>query len=147
MSDRLHCPGCGIPTIEGGLDTTEEELYCNRCVEELERNMSTNKPAGGAQFTPGPWQISAIQNEPEKMSIIDADMCFVAEVWQTYIDGESRQQAHATLIAAAPAMYEALQALLALIGDEDLPDNGELSGASICDFARSALAQAEGRQG
>ena len=104
-------------------------------------------PVGGAQFTPGPWQISAIQNEPEKMSIIDADMCFVAEVWQTYIDGESRQQAHAALIAAAPAMYEALQALLALIGDEDLPDNGELSGASICDFARSALAQAEGRQG
>ena len=101
--------------------------------------------SGGAQFTPGPWQISAIQNEPEKMSIIDADMCFVAEVWQTYIDGESRQQAHAALIAAAPAMYEALQALLALIGDEDLPDNGELSGASICDFARSALAQAEGR--
>ena len=99
------------------------------------------------KHTPGPWQISAIQNEPEKMSIIDADMCFVAEVWQTYIDGESRQQAHATLIAAAPAMYEALQALLALIGDEDLPDNGELSGASICDFARSALAQAEGRQG
>ena len=97
------------------------------------------------KHTPGPWQISAIQNEPEKMSIIDADMCFVAEVWQTYIDGESRQQAHAALIAAAPAMYEALQALLALIGDEDLPDNGELSGASICDFARSALAQAEGR--
>ena len=99
------------------------------------------------KHTPGPWQISAIQNEPEKMSIIDADMCFVAEVWQTYIDGESRQQAHAALIAAAPAMYEALQALLALIGDEDLPDNGELSGASICDFARSALAQAEGREG
>ena len=106
-----------------------------------------NKTTKSAQFTPGPWQISAIQNEPEKMSIIDADMCFVAEVWQTYIDGESRQQAHAALIAAAPAMYEALQALLALIGDEDLPDNGELSGASICDFARSALAQAEGREG
>ena len=63
------------------------------------------------KHTPGPWQISAIQNEPEKMSIIDADMCFVAEVWQTYIDGESRQQAHATLIAAAPAMYEALAKL------------------------------------
>ena len=47
---------------------------------------------------------------------------------------------------AAPAMYEALKTLLALIGDEDLPDNGELSGAVICDFARSALAQAEGRQ-
>ena len=61
-----------------------------------------------AKHTPGPWQISAIQNEPEKVSIIDADMCFVAEVWQTYINGESRQQAHAALIAAAPAMYAEL---------------------------------------
>ena len=63
------------------------------------------------------------------------------------MDGNEDNQANGNLIAAAPAMYEALQALLALIGDEDLPDNGELSGASICDFARSALAQAEGREG
>ena len=130
MSDRLHCPGCGIPTIEGGVDTTEEELYCNRCVEELERNMSTNKPAGGAQFTP----VCACQA--------------VREYYDTGIGGMFEDKVRlCPFHAAAPAMYEALQALLALIGDEDLPDNGELSGASICDFARSALAQAEGRQG
>ena len=26
-----------------------------------------------------------------------------------------------------------------LIGDEDIPDNGELSGAAICDMVRSAV--------
>ena len=110
-----------------------------------------NKTTKSAQFTPGPWQISAIQNEPEKMSIIDADMCFVAEVWQTYIDGESRQQAHAALIAAAPAMYEELGKCVSLIRalQERLNAHGEM-----CNFdeeeiasAIAALAQAEGRQG
>ena len=89
-----------------------------------------------AQFTPGPWVVNTfIVNGQHKLEVLDttgANVCV---------------QANAHLIAAAPAMYEALQALLALIGDEDLPDNGELSGASICDFARSALAQAEGREG
>ena len=95
-----------------------------------------------AKHTPGPWQISAIQNEPEKLSIIDADMCFVAEVWQTYINGESRQQAHAALIAAAPAMYGALlryaQAIKAECYDEDLL-------VDIYHDVRDALAQAEGK--
>ena len=113
--------------------------------------MSTNKPVGGAQFTPGPWQISAIQNEPEKMSIIDADMCFVAEVWQTYIDGESRQQAHATLIAAAPAMYEALRHAAMSYHHPSCKAQGEYVAQPerycTCHVqkARYALAQAEGR--
>ena len=103
-------------------------------------------PVGGAQFTPGPWYPH----------LAKADHCLSSSVWgaepgnQVAVIGRKSLQtmnANATLIAAAPAMYEALQALLALIGDEDLPDNGELSGASICDFARSALAQAEGREG
>ena len=112
-----------------------------------------NKTTKSAQFTPGPWQISAIQNEPEKMSIIDADMCFVAEVWQTYIDGESRQQAHATLIAAAPAMYEALKTLHGVL-DQRMSDGRTLNqhlgkelfecfyGPAIA--ARAAIAKAEG---
>ena len=93
-----------------------------------------------AKHTPGPWQISAIQNEPEKISIIDADMCFVAEVWQTYINGESRQQANAHLIAAAPAMYEALTIALQIMVDKRVPYQHEI------DQARAALAQAEGKQ-
>ena len=104
-------------------------------------------PVGGAQFTPGPWSLCnwmVGNNTPTGEVTIcgpegDEHICTM--------DGNEDNQANGNLIAAAPAMYEALQALLALIGDEDLPDNGELSGASICDFARSALAQAEGREG
>ncbi len=48
----------------------------------------------------------------------------------------------AKLIAASPYMIEALKAVLNLIGEEDLPDNGELSGAAICDMARSAVSLA-----
>src|SRR5574343_1557841 len=96
-----------------------------------------------AKHTPGPWQISAIQNEPEKISIIDADMCFVAEVWQTYIKRESRQQAHAALIAAAPAMYEALKALVEYLDTQ--VQAGKLDDGKQVLVARQALAQAEGR--
>lgn len=42
-------------------------------------------------------------------------------------------------------MYEALKAMVTLIGGQDLPDNGELSGSAICDMARSALTKAEGK--
>jgi len=53
-------------------------------------------------------------------------------------------KSNANLIAASPYMLEALKALVALIGDEDLPDNGELSGAAISDMARSAVTLASG---
>lgn len=48
-------------------------------------------------------------------------------------------KANAQLIAISPYLHEALKALVALIGDEDLQDNGELSGAAICDMARQAI--------
>ena len=102
-------------------------------------------PVGGAQFTPGPWKV-VHDNAIDATYIVPVKPCdshALARVYRNHPEYED----NAAFIAAAPAMYEALQALLALIGDEDLPDNGELSGASICDFARSALAQAEGRQG
>ena len=48
-------------------------------------------------------------------------------------------ESYAKLIAASPYMLEALKAMVALIGDEDLPDNGELSGAAVSDMMRSAV--------
>ena len=39
-------------------------------------------------------------------------------------------------------MREALKSMVALIGSEDLHDNGELSGAAICDMARAAIEMA-----
>ena len=53
-------------------------------------------------------------------------------------------ESYAKLIAASPYTTEALKAMVKLIGDEDLPDNGELSGAAICDMARAAIELATG---
>lgn len=62
------------------------------------------------------------------------------------IEKMGQAEANAKLIAASPMMFEALSGLVQLIGEEDLPDNGELSGAAICDLARSALAMATGKE-
>jgi hypothetical protein len=53
--------------------------------------------------------------------------------------GGKEAKKNAKLIAASPYMLEALKAVVGLIGDEDLPDNGELSGAAVCDMVRSAI--------
>jgi hypothetical protein len=55
------------------------------------------------------------------------------------IKGTGSDKRYAKLIAASPYMLEALKATASLIGDEDPPDNGEISGAAVCDMIRSAL--------
>ena len=40
-------------------------------------------------------------------------------------------------------LLEAAKAVLAILGDDDLADNGELSGAAITDALRAAVEQAE----
>jgi hypothetical protein len=52
-------------------------------------------------------------------------------------------EARARIIAMSPYMLEALKGTVELIGDEDLPDNGEVSGAAVCDLVRSAVTLAE----
>jgi len=59
------------------------------------------------------------------------------------IKNTGNDEAYAKLIAASPYMLESLKAASALIGDDDLPDNGELSGAAVCDMIRSAVEIAE----
>lgn len=96
------------------------------------------------KHTPGPWSINAVRNEAEKLLIVDADMCFVADIWQTYVNGKSRQQDNAHLIAAAPAMYEALREIVAAVEAGEVSDYS--SAGDWYTEARAALAQAEGRQ-
>ena len=62
------------------------------------------------------------------------------------VEKGSQDEANAKLIAASPMIFEALSSLVELIGEEDLADNGELSGAAICDLARSAVAIAAGKE-
>ena len=131
----------------GGEDMTHKHTYSipsaddqndARCIECGRLQPTTQL----AKHTPGPWNVRHYRVAPTNCQWAD-----VTDSTGGLITHVPSSKGNAALIAAAPAMYEALQALLALIGDEDLPDNGELSGASICDFARSALAQAEGREG
>ena len=102
--------------------------------------MSTNKPARGAQFTPGPWVVEC------KKFIATPKAVVIAEL-NDGLQGEYPESGHinanATLIAAAPAMYEALQSILEFY--EWSNSNGAEQAAY--DKARAALAQAEGRQG
>jgi len=85
---------------------------------------------------PGSWKAVA---EDGSYIIQDKDGHRLATVEQVD-DVESV----ARLIVTSPLMLEALKGLVTLIGDEGLEDNGELSGAAVCDMAREAVALAEG---
>ena len=95
--------------------------------------MGTNKPAGSAQFTPGPWVVNTfIVNGQHKLEVLDttgANACV---------------QANAHLIAAAPAMYEALKAAYRLL--REWTPCGEDNQGEVEGLIETALAQAEGRQ-
>jgi len=84
--------------------------------------------------TPNSWRAKL---EGGSWRILDAKGNRIAA-----LERSPNQKAHARLIAASPYMLETLKGLVELIGDEDLPDNGELSGAAICDMARAAVALA-----
>ena len=95
-----------------------------------------------AQFTPGPWVVNTfIVNGQHKLEVLDAT------------GANACVQANAHLIAAAPAMYEALKALHSVL-DQRMPDGRTLNqhlsrevfecfyGPAIA--ARVAIAKAEG---
>ena len=90
-------------------------------------------PVGGAQFTPGPWVVNTfIVNGQHKLEVLDttgANACV---------------QANAHLIAAAPAMYEALKAAYRLL--REWTPCGEDNQGEVEGLIETALAQAEGRQ-
>ena len=83
-------------------------------------------PVGGAQFTPGPWVINANGDINSEQGAI----CWLPS-------GIHNKHNNATLIAAAPAMYEALVAAM-----DYIPVTSR-EGKMIA----NAIAQAEGRQG
>ena len=88
----------------------------------------------------GKWQITSLYNGIKLMPRAESSTYRVSK-------DHKQDEANAKLIAVSPMMLEALSGLLQLIREEDLPDNGELSGAAICDLARSAAAIATGDEG
>ena len=119
--------------------------------------MSTNRPTGSAQFTPGPWvAIKGDTFNPERPWGVskylsreahieidgdDKEYPCRTEVIAELTETENPQEVEYTayLIAAAPAMYEALQATLAYFL------RSRQSHAPEVRAIQTALAQAEGR--
>ena len=87
---------------------------------------------------PGSWNIKFMNG---KWQVYDNDGNTIA-----LVEKSDHEESYACLIAASPYMLEALKGLSTLIGEEDLPDNGDLSGAAICDLVRSAVELATTKQ-
>ena len=85
----------------------------------------------GKGHIPGTWEAKLQGNTWQVMTEAGQVVATLADTG----DAET----NARLIARSPYMREALKAVAELIGDEDLPDNGELSGAAVCDMVRSAV--------
>lgn len=84
---------------------------------------------------PGTWQAKKSENT---WQILDESNQLIATI-ANIPDAETK----AKQIAASPYVLTALKSMVDLLGDEDMPDNGELSGAAISDMARSAVELAE----
>lgn len=111
-----------------------------------------SKPA----FTPGPWQTDA---ECGDESVLGPDGAMVADcaIFGMRVNRtEHINRANARLIAAAPDMYEALQATLLFHSASpwdcekqnrwrELTGKDEATTRALCDLVRAALAKAEGR--
>ena len=94
--------------------------------------------------TPGPWAYDvtvAFSDRPDLPCVVDEYRLIVAQCWD---DGHSDDEceANAHLIAAAPDLYEALDALEYQLGGET--DAVKRRFADVRSKARAALAKARG---
>ena len=91
-----------------------------------------------SKHTPGPWCVRHDDMVCSQEGRIIAD-CESTPYAMRPAPPIVEDKANATLIAAAPAMYEALTIALQIMIDKRVPYQHEI------DQARAALAQAEGR--
>ena len=120
-------------------------------------------------FTPGPWQVKHPEHHPwEVIANIDGpddgrfhydSICDCDQDSKSKLDSEETK-ANARLIAAAPEMYEALEATaealavslgrLGVCGEGDAKDHRadaeSFGGSRALGLARTALAKADGAQ-
>ena len=96
-----------------------------------------------AQFTPGPWVVKSTDEDINTKTIVDGNEFWIARVlnFNHASDDIRESQANAALIAAAPAMYEALKRIKVLM------ESGDIEGKDWVEYGHiiNALAQAEGR--
>jgi hypothetical protein len=100
------------------------------------------------KHTPGPWHLSECATQTTKAGIVSIDGLHITDV-NGYGMTDSQNQVNAHLIAAAPAMYEALVETMRVL--RSLRDNKEEWYTLVTpelltawDKNKTALAQAEG---
>ena len=95
------------------------------------------------KHTPGPWVVKSTDEDINTKTIIDSDEFWIAKVlnFNRASDDIRESQANANLIAAAPAMYEALKELVTYLQDH-VEDEALDNWAPVLKAAY-ALAQAE----
>jgi len=106
---------------------------------------------GKAQFTPGPWKAERDTARNAYAWKVTGAKGVVEDIARlALVDSVSQIEANATIIAAAPAMYEALQDIVEGLTDEithmvegSKPDTARLD--YLANKAGLALAQAEGK--
>jgi len=86
------------------------------------------------KFTPGPWRTALTKGN----FIFDCEGNQVAETLGTYVSDYGRMEANATLIAAAPDMYQVVVDLIEIV------DASHPSAPAYLDEARAALTKARG---
>lgn len=80
---------------------------------------------------PGAWEARL---EGKNWQVFDDKGQLIA----TLAEGPAAE-ARARVLAMSPYMLQALNGVAALIGDQDLPDNGEFSGAAVSDMVRVSV--------
>ena len=95
-----------------------------------------------SKHTPGPWRI-AEDRDGEVVSGPQSNL--IAQCFGSYAHNTVHQiDANCRLIAAAPALYEALEKLVEAASDSDDARYGTLSTGFVRDIANAALALARG---
>ena len=100
--------------------------------------MSTNKPVGGAQFTPGPWHLEHdVDGIPLTIIGSDGSAIGTVETWNDCTEGNR------LVLTAAPAMYAIIK---------DMREAFYVKGTrkallEVMERSKDVIAQAEGRQG
>ena len=105
------------------------------------------------KHTPGPWSV---ERDRAKSLSLYAGTTFIGEVYHDKDEPSTEEQGNVNLIAAAPAMYEALQQSLVLVELAALEEWGRAvrgeqqppttEAKDRLEKVKAALAQAEGRQ-
>jgi len=94
-------------------------------------------------FTPGPWEIGDLDRNDQRQVIADGRLICVG-AHECLASQEASMEANARLIAAAPDLYVALKAVLALYGPSS--EYG-YEARIVWQQAERAILKADGRDG